>query len=97
MFIIDTTKYDDKAFLFSLNKRKKFNVLKNKFALYCDNEDFIQFGSMDLQIPYNFLSQNSICKFPINFEGNENDNKILTGGISSIKNYFLFKFIYFIF
>ena len=77
---IDTTKYDDKAFLFSLNKRKKFNVLKNKFALYCDNEDFIQFGSMDLQIPYNFLSKNSICNFPINFEGNENDNKFLTEG-----------------
>jgi hypothetical protein len=77
---IETTKFDDKAFLFSLNRKKKFNVLKNKFALYCDNDDFIQFGSMDLQIPYNFLSQNSICKFPINFEGNENDNKILTQG-----------------
>ena len=76
----ENIKYDDKAFLFSLNKKKKFNVLKNKFALYCDNDDFIQFGSMDLQIPYNFLSQNSICKFPINFEGNENDNKILTQG-----------------
>ena len=78
-FYHESKKIDNEAFLFSLNEKKKFNVIKDKYALYCDDEDLIQFGEIDLLIPNNYLEEKSQSNFPKNFEGDETDIILLFG------------------
>ena len=82
---VEQYKYDNKAFLFSLDEKKKFNVIKGKYALICEEDSIINFGENDLVIPNNFLLEDSYSNFPSNFEGKENDKNLFVDKNSHFK------------
>ena len=82
---IEQLKYDNKAFLFSLDAKKTFKLIKDKYALICDNDSIINFGENDLVIPNNFLLEDSYSNFPSNFEGKENEKNLFVDKNSHFK------------
>ena len=53
--------YDNNAFCFSLNLSKIYNIIKNKEALYLNNDEIITFLMDIFKIFDNFFSKESIC------------------------------------
>jgi cell division protein FtsL len=82
---IEQLKYDNKAFLFSLDAKKTFKLIKDKYALICDNDSIINFGENDLVISNNFLSEDSYSNFPFNFEGQKNEKNLFVDENSNFK------------
>ena len=82
---IEQIKYDNKAFLFSLDEKKKFNIIKGKYALICDDDSLINFGENDLVISNNFLSEDCYSNFPYNFEGQIEERNLFADENSNFK------------
>ena len=82
---IEQLKYDNKAFLFSLDAKKTFKLIKDKYALICDNDSIINFGENDLVISNNFLSEDSYSNFPFNFEGQKSEKNLFVDENSNFK------------
>ena len=82
---VEQYKYDNKAFLFSLDAKKTFKLIKDKYALICDNDSIINFGENDLVISNNFLLEDSYSNFPSNFEGKENEKNLFVDENSNFK------------
>ena len=73
---------DDESFIFSLDSKKKYNILKNSINHIYGNPSFVQFGN-DIRIYDKFTSVDS------NFVGklyyNSPDNYEMNGGIKNFK------------
>ena len=82
---IEQLKYDNKAFLCSLDAKKTFKLIKDKYALICDNDSIINFGENDLVISNNFLSEDSYSNFPFNFEGQKSEKNLFVDENSNFK------------
>ncbi len=82
---IEQLKYDNKAFLFSLDAKKTFKLIKDKYALICDNDSIINFGENDLVISNNFLSEDCYSNFPYNFEGQIEERNLFADENSNFK------------
>ena len=93
-FGVFTTKYlnreeegyipDDKAFIFSFDTLKKYDIKKPEYAIYIQPKDFPWFGKKDIFIGKDFTKiASSFSDFPLVFERNPEDkgDYILNGGI----------------
>ena len=67
--IVDVTKPDDKAFLFSLDKKEKYMIKNIDNAIVCDESIAVSMGEGDLVITDNFLKHPSQTSYSKNFEG----------------------------
>ena len=77
-------KEDKNAFLFSLNFRKKYKVIKNEKAIFDIKDKFPAFGNNDIYLDANFLqNEKSFMMFPDAYEEDfqNKGNYILNGGI----------------
>ena len=76
--------YDDKAFIFSLDTFKKYDIKKPDYAIYTKPNDFPWFGKNDIYIGKDFTkTASSFCDYPVVYERNPEDigDYILNGGI----------------
>lgn len=75
------------AFIFSINLKKKYNILREKFAIFCYERYGPTFGAgQDITIRENFLTENNSCSSPSSY-GNMEDTNEFNGG----ENYFIAK------
>ena len=68
-----------------MTKKKKFNIIKGKYALICDDDSLINFGENDLVISNNFLSEDCYSNFPYNFEGQIEERNLFADENSNFK------------
>lgn len=76
--------YDSKAFIFSLNTKRKYQIKKPEYAIYVQPNNFPWFGKKDIYIGKDFTkNSSSFCDYPVAFERNSEDkgDYILNGGI----------------
>lgn len=65
-------KQDEKAFIFSIDKKKKYNNTKAQFAIYTCNSWFAFGAGHDIKIYDQFKTSNSShCNFPHSYSGGE--------------------------
>ncbi len=65
-------KKDEKAFIFSIDKKKKYNNTKAQYAIYIDSSYFAFGGGHDFYINDQFKTSNSShCNFPHSYSGGE--------------------------
>ena len=86
-----TYKWDYKnstnAFIFSISLKKKYNILREKFAIFCYERYGPTFGAgQDITIRENFLTENNSCSSPSSYGWMENKNEFNGGD-----NYFIAK------
>ena len=75
------------AFIFSVNLKKKYNILREKFEIFCSERYGPTFGAgQDITIRENFLTENSSCSSPSSY-GKMEDTNEFNGG----ENYFIAK------
>ena len=75
------------AFIFSINLKKKYNIIREKFAIFCYERYGPTFGAgQDITIRENFLTENNSCSSPSSYGKMENTNEF-NGG----ENYFIAK------
>ena len=78
--IVDVTKNDDKAFLFSLDKKEKYQIKNSENAIICDENIAFMMGDGDLVIKDQFMKKPSVTDFPKSFEGDSSNKLGLTFG-----------------
>jgi len=83
---VDVQKYDEVAFLFNLDKKKIYDINKDKVktALNCDEYYTMSFGEKDLVIWDYFLTKGGMSNFP-DFYGEGSQPLELTGGEENFK------------
>lgn len=83
---VDIQKYDEVAFLFNLDKKKIYEINKDKVlsALNCDEYYTLSFGEKDLVIWDYFLTKGGVSNFP-DFYGEGSEPLELTGGEQNFK------------
>ena len=64
-------KQNEKAFIFSIDKKKKYNNTKAQSAIYTCNSCFAFGGGHDIYIYDQFKTSNSGCSFPNSYSGGE--------------------------
>ena len=77
---MEAEKMDPTAFLFNLDSKKIFNVKEDKFALFCEESLFANFGGEDLIIFDNFKETKGLSQFPDHFGDQNSEKGELTGG-----------------
>ena len=81
-------KYDEQAFLFSFDTKKKYKIIKTAKAISNLTGPFPVFGNNDIYIHNNFLSAaNSIIEYPNAYEDDPNapGDFMLNGGVKKFK------------
>lgn len=81
-------KYDEQAFLFSFDTKKKYKIIKTEKAISNLKGQFPVFGNNDIYIHNNFLSAaNSIIEYPNAYEDDPNapGDFMLNGGVKKFK------------
>lgn len=81
-------KYDEQAFLFSFDTKKKYKIIKTEKAISNLKGQFPVFGNNDIYIHNNFLSAaNSIIEYPNVYEDDPNapGDFMLNGGVKKFK------------
>lgn len=78
--IVDIKKNDDKAFLFSLDKKEKYQIKNSENAIICDENIAFMMGDGDLVIKDQFMKEPSATDFPKSFEGGSSSKLGLTFG-----------------
>ena len=84
---VDIQKYDEAAFLFNLDKKKIYEINKDKYdkALYCDEYYTLSFCQKDLVIWDYFITKGGVSNFsecygkgsqPLELTGGEHNFKI---------------------
>ena len=76
--------YDNKAFIYSLDTNRKYDIKQPEYAIYIQRNDFPWFGQKDVFIGKDFTrTYSSFCDYPVAFERNEKDkgDYILNGGV----------------
>jgi len=83
---VDIQKYDEAAFLFNLDKKKIYEINKDKveIALNCDEYYTLSFGEKDLVIWDYFLTKGGVSNFP-DYYGKGSEHLELTGGEQNFK------------
>ena len=71
-------KQDEKAFIFSIDKKKKYNITQAQYAIYTDSNYFAFGGGNDICINDQFKTSNSGCSFPHSYSGGEKNE--INGG-----------------
>ena len=82
-FMAEVAKQDADAFVFSLDKKEKFVIKRDKEeeAVFADEGIFLAFGVNDLVIVDGFKSKKSYSMFPNYYQGDEVKDKLaLTNG-----------------
>ena len=74
-------KQDEKAFIFSIDKKKKYNITQAQYAIYTDSNYFAFGGGNDICINDQFKTSNSGCSFPHSYSGGEKNE--FNGGNSN--------------
>lgn len=81
-------KYDEQAFLFSFDTKKKYKIIKTERAISNLKEQFPVFGNNDIYIHNNFLSDaKSFIEYPNAYEDDPNapGDFMLNGGTKKFK------------
>ena len=76
--------WDDRAFIFSFDTLKKYDIKRPEYAIYIQPNDFPWFGKRDIFIGKDFTkNSSSFCDYPVVFERNSKDvgDYILNGGV----------------
>ena len=80
--ITNNYKQDGKAFIFSIDKKKKYNISLSEYAIYCSSYSFAFGGGHDFAINEQFkTSSSSYCNFPHSYSGGEKNE--INGGNST--------------
>ena len=65
---------DNQTFLFSINRKEKYNIINENYATYLENGNYFQFGNGDLRIynnwtssHFNCIGDNTFANLPINY------------------------------
>ena len=64
-------KKDEKAFIFSIDKKKKYNNTKAQYAIYTNSSCFAFGGGNDFYINDQFKTNSNYCGFPCSYSGGE--------------------------
>ena len=74
-------KKDEKAFIFSIDKKKKYNNTQAQYAIYTQSSYFAFGGGHDFYINDQFKTNSNYCGFPCSYSGGEQNE--FNGGNSN--------------
>ena len=74
-------KQDEKAFIFSIDKKKKYNNTQAQYAIYTQSSYFAFGGGHDFYINDQFKTNSNYCGFPCSYSGGEQNE--FNGGNSN--------------